>query len=93
MASRRIVSTEKTALDRDDQPEGKSDISPAVPSSALLLIIPSPMGPALSIVAPAPLTSDICRSVLWKLIGFTFAMITVPIGSYYLSVHSIFRGD
>lgn len=31
MATRRIVNTEKTVLDQDDQSEEKSNISPAVP--------------------------------------------------------------
>ncbi|KAK0383246.1 hypothetical protein NLU13_9159 [Sarocladium strictum] len=63
MTSRRIVGDEKTILDRDD-PQEKSDTSPAVP-----------------------------RDVLLKLLAFTFAMIVIPIGSYFLTVHSIFAGN
>lgn len=32
------------------------------------------------------------RHVIFKLLGFTFAMIVVPIGSYFLTVHTIFQG-
>ncbi|KAH7326472.1 vacuolar ATPase assembly integral membrane protein [Stachybotrys elegans] len=64
MATRRIISTEKTILDQDEQPEEKSDISPAVP-----------------------------KDVIIKLLGFTFAMIFVPIGSYFMTVHTIFQGN
>ena len=32
------------------------------------------------------------RSVIVKLLGFTFAMITFPIGSYFLTVNSLFGG-
>ncbi|EXU96671.1 VMA21-like domain protein [Metarhizium robertsii] len=61
MATRRIISTEKTILEKDDQPE-KSNISPAVP-----------------------------KDVIFKLLGFTFAMIVVPISSYFLTVHTVFK--
>ncbi|EFZ03067.1 hypothetical protein MHUMG1_05495 [Metarhizium humberi] len=63
MATRRIISTEKTILEKDDQPE-KSNISPAVP-----------------------------KDVIFKLLGFTFAMIVVPISSYFLTVHTVFKGS
>ncbi|QSZ35352.1 hypothetical protein DSL72_008222 [Monilinia vaccinii-corymbosi] len=31
--------------------------------------------------------------VIFKLLGFTLAMIVVPIGSYFLTLNSIFRGN
>ncbi|GAO14448.1 hypothetical protein UVI_02031590 [Ustilaginoidea virens] len=62
MATRRIVSSEKTILEKDDYAEEKSNITPAVP-----------------------------KDVIFKLLGFTFAMIVVPIGSYFLTVHSVFK--
>ncbi|KAL1631321.1 vacuolar ATPase assembly integral membrane protein vma21 [Diplodia seriata] len=70
MASRRIVSTEKTLLDQDDAaaapgmgaPLGDSNIAPAVPAH-----------------------------VIFKLLGFTFAMITLPIGTYFMTVNTIFK--
>ncbi|KOS20927.1 Vacuolar ATPase assembly integral membrane protein vma21 [Escovopsis weberi] len=31
--------------------------------------------------------------VIVKLLGFSFAMIVVPIGSYFLTVHSVFNGN
>jgi hypothetical protein len=67
MATRRIISTEKTILDQDDEDiksVQKSDTSPAVP-----------------------------RDVIIKLLGFTIAMIVVPIGSFFATVHTIFRGN
>jgi hypothetical protein len=33
-----------------------------------------------------------CSSVLWKLMSFTFAMITLPIGTYFFTVNLVFRG-
>ncbi|KAH8177602.1 VMA21-like domain-containing protein [Sarocladium implicatum] len=33
------------------------------------------------------------RDVLIKLLAFTFAMIVIPIGSYFLTVHTIFSGN
>ncbi|KAL2207280.1 hypothetical protein CC79DRAFT_1321394 [Sarocladium strictum] len=63
MATCRIIGEEKTILDRDE-PQEKSDTSPAVP-----------------------------RDVLLKLLAFTFAMIVVPIGSYFVTVNTIFSGN
>ncbi|KAM5356246.1 hypothetical protein ACJ41O_002892 [Fusarium nematophilum] len=64
MATRRIIASEKTILDKDDPVEEKSNTSPAVP-----------------------------KEVIYKLLAFTFAMIVVPIGSYFLTVNTIFRGN
>ncbi|KAK3182273.1 vacuolar ATPase assembly integral membrane protein vma21 [Lecanicillium sp. MT-2017a] len=64
MATRRIVASEKTVLEKDDTATEKSDISPAVP-----------------------------KDVIVKLLGFTFAMIVIPIGSYFLTVNTIFQGN
>ncbi|KAL7942393.1 hypothetical protein V8C42DRAFT_332248 [Trichoderma barbatum] len=63
MATRRIVSSERTILEKDDTEE-KSDTSPAVPSH-----------------------------VIYKLLGFSAAMIIIPIGSYFLTVHTVFNGN
>ncbi|KAI1394224.1 VMA21-like domain-containing protein [Hypoxylon trugodes] len=72
MATRRIISTEKTILDKDDddlttdhagQPQS-SNTAPAVPMDVIL-----------------------------KLLAFTFAMVIVPIGSYFLTVNTIFKGN
>ncbi|EGU89254.1 hypothetical protein FOCG_09556 [Fusarium oxysporum f. sp. radicis-lycopersici 26381] len=64
MATRRIVATEKTFLDKDDPIDENSSTAPAVPSQ-----------------------------VIYKLLAFTFAMIVVPIGSYFLTVNTVFRGN
>ncbi|KAL1639980.1 putative vma21-like domain-containing protein [Diplodia seriata] len=31
--------------------------------------------------------------VIFKLLGFTFAMITLPIGTYFMTVNTIFKGN
>ncbi|KAK7924388.1 Vacuolar ATPase assembly integral membrane protein vma-21 [Apiospora marii] len=70
MATRRIISSEKTILDQDDHDgsgpaaDQKSNISPAVPTDVIL-----------------------------KLLAFTFAMIVVPIGSYFATVNTLFKGN
>ncbi|KAM0451360.1 hypothetical protein ACHAPV_005344 [Trichoderma viride] len=64
MATRRIVNSEKTILEKDDTVEEKSNISPAVPND-----------------------------VIFKLLGFSAAMIIVPIGSYFATVHTVFKGN
>ncbi|EPE29674.1 VMA21-like-containing protein [Glarea lozoyensis ATCC 20868] len=69
MATRRIISTEKGALDIDSSgftkpAEGKSNISPAVPAHVIV-----------------------------KLLGFTLAMIVCPLGTYFLSLNTLFKGN
>ncbi|AEO70319.1 f4f913a0-3bdb-4e1c-a946-88d9fc09f5b3 [Thermothielavioides terrestris] len=70
MATRRIISQEKTLLEKDDTigaspaANEKSNISPAVPTS-----------------------------VIMKLLAFTLGMIVIPIGSYFLTVNTLFRGN
>ncbi|KAK5987616.1 Vacuolar ATPase assembly integral membrane protein vma-21 [Cladobotryum mycophilum] len=64
MATRRIVASERTILEKDEQREEKSNISPAVP-----------------------------RDVIAKLLGFSLAMIVIPISSYFLTVHRVFNGN
>ncbi|KAK7520314.1 VMA21-like domain-containing protein [Phyllosticta citriasiana] len=50
-------------------------------------------------VGAAPKNSDssiapaVPASVIIKLLGFTLAMIALPIGSYFLTVNTIFRGN
>ncbi|KAK6068702.1 vacuolar ATPase assembly integral membrane protein VMA21 [Seiridium cupressi] len=70
MATRRIVSTEKSILEKDDSigsspaANEKSNISPAVPADVIV-----------------------------KLLAFTLAMIVVPIGSYFATVNTLFKGN
>jgi len=33
------------------------------------------------------------RSVIWKLLSFTFAMVTLPIGTYFFTVNYVFNGS
>lgn len=69
MATRRIVASEKTILEKDDvvgaSPAAgdKSNIAPAVPMDVIL-----------------------------KLLGFTLAMIVLPIGTYFATVDFLFKG-
>lgn len=47
---------------------------------------------------PWDLVTDIAlarhtRDVIVKLLAFTFAMIVVPIGSYFATVHTVFKGE
>lgn len=86
MATRRLVGGEKTFLDKDDTPE-KSDISPAVPSYVPLL----KPHPSLS-QTPHKTNKTHPRHVIYKLLGFSFAMIVIPIGSYFLTVNTVFNG-
>ncbi|KAI2615644.1 hypothetical protein GGR54DRAFT_642121 [Hypoxylon sp. NC1633] len=73
MTTRRIISTEKTILDKDDD-----DISSPGPSGQH----------QSSSTAPA-----VPMDVILKLLAFTFAMVVAPIGSYFLTVNTIFRGN
>lgn len=70
MTSRRIISSEKNILEKDDRNDAtpaaseKSDIAPAVPTSVII-----------------------------KLLGFTLAMVVGPIGTYFLTLNTVFRGN
>ncbi|KAF6808265.1 vma21-like domain-containing protein [Colletotrichum musicola] len=70
MATRRIVASEKTILEKDDHVGSspaageKSNITPAVPMEVII-----------------------------KLLGFTLAMIVMPIGTYFATVDFIFKGN
>ncbi|KAK4042534.1 VMA21-like domain-containing protein [Parachaetomium inaequale] len=70
MATRRIVSQEKTLLEKDDS------------------IGSSPAANEKSSIAPAVPTS-----VIMKLLAFTLGMIVIPIGSYFVTVDTVFKGN
>ncbi|KAL7778964.1 hypothetical protein CFE70_008467 [Pyrenophora teres f. teres 0-1] len=44
--------------------------------------------------APEPSNTSpaVPSSVIWKLMSFTFAMVTLPIGTYFFTVNWVFRG-
>ncbi|KAL8813607.1 MAG: hypothetical protein Q9223_000249 [Gallowayella weberi] len=69
MTSRRILSSERTLLEKDDSnvqtpsASEKSDIAPVVPAAVIL-----------------------------KLLGFTAAMVAGPIGVYFMTLNTVFRG-
>lgn len=69
MASRRIISDEKTILEKDDN------------------VGSSPAADQQSNIAPA-----VPMDVIAKLLAFTFAMIVMPIGSYFATVNTVFKG-
>ncbi|KAI1176841.1 hypothetical protein F4777DRAFT_544482 [Nemania sp. FL0916] len=71
MTSRRIISSEKTILDKDDD-----DLQP------------TPGGSGSSSTAPA-----VPMDVIVKLLAFTLAMIVIPIGSYFVTLNTIFGGN
>jgi hypothetical protein len=33
------------------------------------------------------------RETIYKLLAFTLAMVVIPIGSYFLTVHTVFKGN
>ena len=81
MTTRRIVSDEKTYLDNDGKGTSEpSNIAPAVPSYVSIC--------ATSYAS----SSSFHRSVIWTLLSFTFAMFTLPIGTYFFTVKFVFAG-
>ncbi|RMZ34989.1 hypothetical protein D0859_00865 [Hortaea werneckii] len=42
---------------------------------------------------PSNISPAVPGSVIAKLLGFTFAMVTLPLGSYFASVNTIFGGN
>ncbi|KAF2252777.1 vacuolar ATPase assembly integral membrane protein VMA21 [Trematosphaeria pertusa] len=42
---------------------------------------------------PSNITPAVPASVIWKLLSFTFAMITLPIGSYFFTLKYVFNGN
>jgi hypothetical protein len=83
---RRTNVPEKTVLSHAEiKAEPKSNIAPAVPSFVHLKAMQ-----LLTNVANIERPQN--RSIIFKLLAFTFAMITFPIGSYFLSVNMLFGG-
>ncbi|KAI0186007.1 vacuolar ATPase assembly integral membrane protein VMA21 [Xylaria flabelliformis] len=71
MTSRRIISSEKTILDKDDEDLQSS----------------SGTGEQSSTAPAVPM------DVIIKLLAFTLAMIVIPIGSYFVTINTIFGGN
>ncbi|KAF2739317.1 hypothetical protein EJ04DRAFT_356849 [Polyplosphaeria fusca] len=42
---------------------------------------------------PSNIAPAVPASVIWKLLSFTFAMITLPIGTYFFTLNLVFRGN
>ncbi|USP76973.1 hypothetical protein yc1106_04247 [Curvularia clavata] len=42
---------------------------------------------------PSDISPAVPTSVIWKLMSFTFAMITLPIGTYFFTVNFVFQGN
>lgn len=94
MTSRRIISGDKTLFDKDERTNSpsaseKSNITPAVPAWVVLLLLHE----HFTNIGFMWLTlTNLSRAVIYKLLGFTLAMIAGPIGTYFLTLNSIFRG-
>lgn len=85
MATRRITTQEKTHLDQDEvATQGKSNIAPAVPKYAHLFD---------SLYEIINADTSYFREVIIKLLLFTFAMIILPIGSYFVTLNTIYGGE
>ncbi|KAI5236062.1 hypothetical protein E4T47_07658 [Aureobasidium subglaciale] len=82
--NRRIVSQEKTHLDQDEVQQQPSIIAPAVPQYAEHRINYTEHLTNI----PSPV-----RHVIVKLLLFSFAMIVLPISSYFLTVDNLFSGN
>jgi len=48
--------------------------------------------PVIELVNVTAYSRDSTSNVIVKLLGFTFAMVVLPIGSYFLTVNTIFKG-
>ncbi|KAF2187813.1 vacuolar ATPase assembly integral membrane protein VMA21 [Zopfia rhizophila CBS 207.26] len=42
---------------------------------------------------PSNITPAVPSSVIWKLLSFTFGMITLPIGTYFFTLNYVFSGN
>ena len=91
MATRRNVSSEKSISEKDkaQAPLTKSDITPAVPAWAFCHLSACPP----TLVTWACTNVLYTRHVIYKLLGFTFAMAVVPIGSYFATLNMVFGGE
>jgi hypothetical protein len=80
--NRRIVSQGKTHLDQDEVQQQPSIITPAVPQYSR------------SIYSSTQSTTDLfTRHVIVKLLLFTFAMLVLPISSYFLTLNTLYSGN
>ncbi len=46
-----------------------------------------------SLDGPSDIRPAVASSVIYKLLVFTLAMVTVPLGAYFLSVRTVFEGN
>ena len=67
---------------KSPQEESSSDVTPAVPTYVH----------RLRELCSLPILTIFYSDVIYKLLGFTFAMVFAPIGMYFLTVKSIFSG-
>lgn len=83
MTARRVVNTEKNILDKDDvNTSFPAKLSTAAVVPKYVDTIPRRKSPKLTCA----------RSVVVKLLLFTLAMIVAPLGSYYITLNTIFKG-
>lgn len=86
MATRRVVNTEKDILDKDgisaSSSPAKLSTAPVVPKYVVTVLR-----------RKSDILELICaRSVVAKLLLFTLAMVVAPLGSYYITLNTIFKG-
>ena len=82
MTTRRHVSQEKSSLEKSDDVQRfqGSDVTPAVPAWVI-----STVRCMLQLMAYP-------SAVIIKLLLFTLAMVAAPIGTYYATVDTVFKG-
>ncbi|KAH8166791.1 hypothetical protein CIB48_g1458 [Xylaria polymorpha] len=89
MTSRRIISSEKTILDKDDE-----DLQPGPGTSEQSITAPAvPIHALLYANLGEENTGEISKDVIIKLLAFTLAMVVIPIGSYFVTVNTVFGGN
>lgn len=83
MSARRAHGQSYADVAASSPPEkSDSDVTPVVPAYE----------PKPSIILILWSNIILCRDVIYKLLGFTAAMVVGPIGMYFLTVNSIFGG-
>lgn len=89
MATRRIMTSQKTVLEKDNS----TDFSPpAGPKSNINPAVPPYDSRSMSTIHMHRLANASHRHVIFKLLAFTLAMVIGPIGSYFLTLNIVFKG-
>lgn len=62
---------------------------PSAPNTSEKTLSPAQGGPP---PGPSDTSPAVPSDVIYKLLGFSVAMIVLPIGSYFATVHTVFNG-